>query len=61
MMIVGGMLFLAGLITAFLAFAVGSTHPTPSQTNLDSWFIGGGCLAIVGALIFVVELVRTLL
>jgi len=60
-MIVGGMLFFAGFATAFLAFAVGSTHPAPSQTNLGSWFIGGGCLAIVGALIFVVELVRTLL
>lgn len=37
-----------GVLWAFLSVAIGSNHPAPSMTNLDTHFFGGCIVAAFG-------------
>lgn len=59
-MIIGAVTIFVGFCVSFLAFAVGSMHPTPSQTSFSFWFFGGLSCVGFGAALFLVEFVRWL-
>ena len=60
-MIIGLIIMAAGIAVSFLAFLVGSTHPTPSQTNIGSWFAAGLVICSLGAIISLADFIRWLI